>query len=209
MPELGHFSSIGTKSAVESPSAERPAANPAQICDVLSNFGSADSWSTRFLSENFPELTAAGRGVSRTSRIPDLPAKHPHALPKRDSGIDGTMRRPVATVEARRSRSPNVADDVALKESRYGKEGGAQSLVGTIRGILCGFPSAIFSHKSTNRLVIPTSQPWEPSAILATNSATKEIEDGSPLWLFINGLMNCSSSPAVRTIRIRGSVNHC
>jgi hypothetical protein len=44
------------------------------------------------------------------------------------------MRQPVATVEARRSRSPNVADDVALMESRYEKEGGAQSLVGTIRG---------------------------------------------------------------------------
>ena len=64
MPELGDFSSIGTKSAVESPSAERPAANPAQICDVLSNFGTADSWLTRFLSENFPELTAASRAVS-------------------------------------------------------------------------------------------------------------------------------------------------
>ena len=61
MPELGDFSSIGIKSAVESPSAERPAANRAQICDVLSNFDTADSWSTTFLSENFPELAADRR----------------------------------------------------------------------------------------------------------------------------------------------------
>ena len=66
-------------------------------------------------------------------------------------------------------------------------------------GILCGFPSAIFSHRFTTRLVIPTSQPGSPSAILATNSATKEIEDGNLEWLFINGLINGGGSPAVRT----------
>jgi hypothetical protein len=33
------------------------------------------------------------------------------------------MRRPVAAVEARRSRSPNVADDVAVMEGWVGKEG--------------------------------------------------------------------------------------
>jgi hypothetical protein len=50
------------------------------------------------------------------------------------------MRRPVAAVEARRSRSPDVADHVAVMEGWVGKEGGAESLVGTIRGSLCGFP---------------------------------------------------------------------
>ena len=39
-------------------------------------------------------------------------------------------------------------------------------------------PIGNFSHTSTNRLVIPTSQPGEPSAILATNYATKKIEGG-------------------------------
>jgi hypothetical protein len=33
------------------------------------------------------------------------------------------MRRPVAAVEARRSRSPNVADDVAVMEGWAEKEG--------------------------------------------------------------------------------------
>ena len=48
------------------------------------------------------------------------------------------MRRPVAAVEARWSRSPNVADDVAVMEEWVGKEGGAESLVGTIRGSYAG-----------------------------------------------------------------------
>jgi hypothetical protein len=48
-------------------------------------------------------LTAANRGVSRPSRTLTGPPKHPHAFPRRDSAIDGTMRRPVAAVEARRS----------------------------------------------------------------------------------------------------------
>jgi hypothetical protein len=68
------------------------------------------------------------------------PRKHPRALSQRDSGIDGSFPRPVA-VEARRSRSPNVADQVAIMEGRVGKEGVPQSLVGTMQGILCGFPS--------------------------------------------------------------------
>jgi hypothetical protein len=65
--------------------------------------------------------------------------KQPRALPKRDSGIDGSFPLPVALQEARRSRSPNVADDVAVMEGWVGKEGGAESL-GTIRGILLRVP---------------------------------------------------------------------
>jgi hypothetical protein len=38
------------------------------------------------------------------------------------------MHRPVATVEARRSRSPDVTDHVAVMEEWVGKEGGAESL---------------------------------------------------------------------------------
>jgi hypothetical protein len=53
-------------------------------------------------------LTAANRGVSRPSRTLTGPPKHPHAFPRRDSAIDGTMRRPVAAVEARRSRPPQA-----------------------------------------------------------------------------------------------------
>jgi hypothetical protein len=61
-------------------------------------------------------------------RDPHRRAKTPRALPKRDSGIDGTMRRPVAALEARRSRSPNVADQVAVTEGRQKR--GAQFLIG-------------------------------------------------------------------------------
>jgi hypothetical protein len=75
-------------------------------------------------SENFPELIADRSRVLH--RMLTRPRKHPHALPKRDSVIDGTMRRPVAAVEARRSRSPNVADDVAVMEGWVGKEGGCR-----------------------------------------------------------------------------------
>jgi|HubBroStandDraft_6_1064221.scaffolds.fasta_scaffold58808_3 hypothetical protein len=56
-------------------------------------------------------------------RTPTGPLKHPHALPKRDSEIDGTMRRPVAAVEARRSRSLRVADDRRRYRRVVGKEG--------------------------------------------------------------------------------------
>ena len=69
------------------------------------------------------------------------PPKHPRAFPQRDSGIDGTMSRPVAAVEARRSRSLSVADDRCRYRRVGRKRGCAQSLVGTIPGILCGFPS--------------------------------------------------------------------
>jgi hypothetical protein len=60
--------------------------------------------------------TAAAQGVTG-------PPKHPGALPQGDSGIDGTMRRPVAAVEARRSRSLSVADDRG-RHGRVGKKRG-------------------------------------------------------------------------------------
>jgi hypothetical protein len=119
------------------------------------------------------------------------------------------MRRPVAAAEARRSRSPSVADDVVLMEVPGRKKRGAQSLVGTIQGNLMRVPIGNFFAQIYESARDPNIPTGEPSAILATNSATKEIEDGSPQWLFINGLMNRSSSPAVRTIRIRGSENNC
>jgi hypothetical protein len=75
-------------------------------------------------------VTAVTPRGSRPSWTLDRPAKHPRALPKRGPRFDGTMRRPVAAVEARRSRSPSVADDVALMEVPGRKKRGAQSLIG-------------------------------------------------------------------------------
>jgi hypothetical protein len=82
---------------------------PSCILGVTSDVGTrAEFKSARFLVLVNPWhdlLAAASPGVSRPSRTPTGPLKHPHAFPKRDSGNDGTMHRPVATVEARRSRS--------------------------------------------------------------------------------------------------------
>jgi hypothetical protein len=73
-----------------------------------------------------PVRVQAAADIFQRSAAPSVtgPPKHPRGLSQRDSGIDGTMRRPVAAVEARRSRSPNVADDVAVMEGWVGKEGG-------------------------------------------------------------------------------------
>jgi hypothetical protein len=51
-------------------------------------------------------LTAGSRGVSGLSQTPTGPPKHPHALPKRDSRIHGTIRRAQRSEGPRRSRSP-------------------------------------------------------------------------------------------------------
>jgi hypothetical protein len=69
----------------------------------------------------FPTRPVRAEGAAyifQTSAAPGVtgPPKHPRALPQRDSGIDGSFPLPVAAVEARRSRSPNVADDVAVME---------------------------------------------------------------------------------------------
>ena len=61
------------------------------------------------------------------------------------------MRRPVAAVEARRSRSPNVADQVAIMEGRVGKEGVPQSLI--------GYPSEE-SHAGSHRGESETWTAW-------------------------------------------------
>jgi hypothetical protein len=63
--------------------------------------------------------------IIQTSAAPGLtgPLKQPHALLKRDPAIDGTMRRPVAGVEARPSRSRAWLMTVALIEGWVGKEG--------------------------------------------------------------------------------------
>src|ERR1700730_2125802 len=116
------------------------------------------------------------------------------------------MRRSVAAAEG--SPVPPPEGGQWLLPSRQGEMQGVPNPCGYHPRNLMRAPIGNFSHTSTNRLVIPTSQPGEPSAILATNYATKEIEDGSPEYLFINGLVSGGSSPAVRTIRIRGSENH-
>jgi len=111
----------------------------------------------------FPELTCYPPRWRVPFRTPTGPLKHPHALPKRDSVIDGTMRRPVAAAEARRSRSPNVADDVALMEGRVGK-GGAQSLVGypsenLWRVPICNYRAPIVGVGSSSREDTSSTQP--------------------------------------------------
>jgi hypothetical protein len=66
------------------------------------------------------------------------------------------MRRSVAAVEARRSRSPDVADDVALMEGRVGKEGGAESLIGyPSEECLAGSHLQLSGTNRWGRLVIP------------------------------------------------------
>jgi len=92
-------------------------------------------------------------------RTPTGPLKHPHALPQRDSGIDGTMRRPVAAVEARRSQPLERPIRLPSMEEWVGKEGGAESL--SVPGILCGFPSmrnfkmGLFAETAPNTPTLP------------------------------------------------------
>lgn len=65
----------------------------------------------------------------------------PRPFPQRDSGIDGTIRRTVASQEARRSRSPRSVV-IRLPSRKYGKERGCQILKRVpIQGIARGFPS--------------------------------------------------------------------
>ena len=78
---------------------------PSCILGVISDFaiGLRNLW-------RHPVTAATPRG-SRPCGTPTGPLKHPRALPQRDSGNDGTMRRPVAAIEAHRSQPPSVADD--------------------------------------------------------------------------------------------------
>jgi hypothetical protein len=98
---------------------------------ALSGFESALPW----LGEREPDLGCLHiqprqplreSGASVFDSAPpgvDQRAKIARALPKGDSGIDGTMRRSVAAVEARRSRPPwRVAGQVAVTEG-WGKGG--------------------------------------------------------------------------------------
>jgi len=112
-------------------------------------------------------------GAARNSE--DLtPAKKPSSFPKRDSGFDGSFPRPVAAVEARRSRPRVWLMMLPPWKGEVGKEGGAQSLVGTIRGILCGFPSVM---PEAEYLVDPA---FDPKCVLYAAPEGYEWESFSP-----------------------------
>ena len=158
-------------------------------------------------------VTAATPRGSRPCGTPTGLPKHPRSLSQRDSGIDGSFLRPVAAVEARWSRSLSMADDVALMERWVGKEGGAQSLVGTIRGSLRGFPSArilngprVTSLLSTPFRAVPgSSQPrfancGRPEGVHSAASRTTSISKVPPSLL----RMIFGSGPRAASSRIRG-----
>jgi hypothetical protein len=111
---------------------------PFCILGVMSDF------STRAVNLWHDPVTAHHPAGLSSSGTPTGPSKHPRALPKRDSGIDGTMRRPVAAVEARRSRPLAWPMTVAVIEGWVGKEGVPNPWSVPSKGNLCGFPSAIF-----------------------------------------------------------------
>jgi hypothetical protein len=154
MRELGDFSSIDIKSAVGSPSAARPAREPQPKSATCLMSSARLIPARRGSCPRIPRVDCCPARWRVPFRTPTGLPKHPRALPQRDSGIDGSFPLPVAAVEARRSRSLSVADDVALMEGWVGKEGGAESLSVPSPGILCGFPSAISRTNLWRRLVI-------------------------------------------------------
>ena len=152
------------------------------------------------------------QAVGQSVRSLPVSRNNPGALPQRDSGIDGTMRRPVAAVEARRSQSLGVADDVALMDGAEEKRGCP------IRGWyhprnLCGFPSVrilngprVTSLPSPPFRAVPgNSQPrfancGRPEGVHSAASRTTSISKVPPSLL----RMIFGSGPRAASSRIRG-----
>jgi hypothetical protein len=98
---------------------------------------------------------------------------------------------PVAAVEARRSRSPSVADDVALMEVPGRKKRGAQSLVGTIQGNLMRVPIGNFFaqiYESACDPNIPTGGTIRDSCYKLRYKRGRERQSSMVIYQWLNEL---------------------
>ena len=112
-------------------------------------------------------VASTKRAMSRTRRrlrLPDAEGNGPGALPKRDSGIDGSFPRPVAAGEAHR-----VPPGRCRRRCPSWKRGVCQIRAGPILGILCGFPSGRISGE--DRPHFESQRGIEPA--VATNGCYK------------------------------------
>ena len=109
--------------------------------------------------------------MSRTRLSFDYPMPReidPVAFRKRVPRFDGTIHRTVAQGRLAGPRPPDVAVDFAIIKGGQ-ERGGCQILFGSIRGILCGFPSGRISGE-----IVRISNPLrgiEPA--VATNDCYK------------------------------------
>jgi hypothetical protein len=134
--------------------------------------------------------------VSLVHPDPDRPAKTPPCPSKRGPRFDGTMRRPVAAVEARRSRPRASLMTVAVMEGWLGKRG-CRIREGTIRGTLMRVPICNFFAPTYG--IDSSSRTGSPSAIRATKDCYKSDSARGFKSLISNEITDSSSSPAVRT----------
>jgi len=167
------------------------------------NLRRADPWSTRFLFRELPELTPARR-VGAFHPEADRPAKTPPCpSPKglRNRWIVSSSR---SAPSGSPVPVPSVVDDRCPHRRVGRKRGGCRIPVGTIPGILCGFPSmrnfkmGLFAETAP----IPQRYPLLRYEIRALGRAKNP--SFSPIYLplpFTGGSIPASTRPTARRLR--------